>query len=199
MQALTISADNGTVALDNLERLAGRLAHGFNQLDGRSPEEILETAALVSQVADELAARRQNPASTFPSLSSDISAENRTALLVDERPEDRRLVREMLQNLGYAVLEAENGAEALELCAWHPGPIQVMLAGVLIQDMSGRELAERASCLNPEMSVIYMSGYTDDQIMFRGILGPGVAALQKPITSQALARKLAEVAEAEYA
>jgi CheY-like chemotaxis protein len=184
--------------MEKLERLAGRLAHGFSQLDGASPEEILETAPLVSQLADELASRRQSSVPASLRLPSDTSPRSRAALLVDERPEDRRLVREMLQRLGYTVLEAENGAEALELCARHTGPIHIMLAGVLIEDMSGRELAERASGLKPEMSVIYMSGYTDDEIMFCGILGPGVAALQKPITSETLAHKLAEVAEAEY-
>jgi two-component system, cell cycle sensor histidine kinase and response regulator CckA len=185
--------------MERLERLAGRLAHGFNQLDGESPEGILEAAPLVSQLADELASRRHSAATASLRLPSDTSSDSRAALLVDERPEDRRLVREMLQRLGYTVLEAENGAEALELCARHTGPVHIMLAGVLIENMSGRELAERASCLKPEMSVIYMSGYTEDDIMFCGILGPGIAALQKPITFEALAHKLAEVAEAEYA
>ena len=184
--------------MEKLERLAGRLAHGFNQLDGESAEEMMEAAPLLSQLADELALLRQSPAPTSLHLPSNASSECQTALLVDERPEDRRLVREMLQHLGYTVLEADNGNEALELCARHIGPLHVMLASVFIENMSGRELAERASCLKPEMNVIYMSGYTDDEILFCGILGPAVAALKKPITSEALAHKLAEVAEAEY-
>jgi CheY-like chemotaxis protein len=184
--------------MEELERLAGRLAHGFNQLDGQSPEEILEAAPLVSQLTDDMASGRQRTAPASTRLPSAASSESRTALLVDALPEDRRPVREMLENLGYAVLEAESGAEAFDLCARHAHPIQLMLAGVLMQDMSGRELAERASSLKPEMRVIYMSGYTDDEIMFCGILGPGVAALQKPVRAEALAEKLAQVAEAQY-
>jgi len=96
------------------------------------------------------------------------------------------MARERLQELGYAVLEAESGAQALALCAQHDGAIDLLLADILMPDMSGREVAERASMLKPEMGVIYMSGYAEDEIMFYGILGPGVAALQKPVTTEAL-------------
>jgi len=87
-------------------------------------------------------------------------------------PEDRGMARERLQELGYAVLEAESGAQALALCAQHDGAIDLLLADILMPDMSGREVAERASMLKPEMGVIYMSGYAEDEIMFYGILGP---------------------------
>lgn len=185
--------------MEELERLAGRLAHGFSQLDSQSPEGILETATLVSQLTDQLSAPRQEPAPANTRAVLDALAESKTALLVDPWPEDRGSVREMLASEGYTVLEAGSGAEAIELCAKHPGPIHLMLADVLMQDMSGREVAERAASLRTEMCVVYMSGYANDEVMFCGILGPGASTLQKPVTAEALSRKLNEVAEAQYA
>jgi CheY-like chemotaxis protein len=184
--------------MDKLEQLAGRLAHGFSALDGESPEDVLGTATLVSELTDEWAAWQQQCAPAGPLAVREASTGSRTALVAGAGPEDREMARERLQELGYEVLEAESGAQALALCAQHDGAIDLLLADVLMQDMSGREVAERASILKPEMGVIYMSGYTEDEIMFYGILGPGVTALQKPVTTEALARKLAELAEAQY-
>jgi CheY-like chemotaxis protein len=184
--------------MDRLEELAGRLAHGFSALYGESPEDVLATATLVAELTDELASWRQGPEPAGPLAVRDTSAGSRTALVAGAGPEDRGMARERLQELGYAVLEAESGAQALALCAQHDGAIDLLLADILMPDMSGREVAERASMLKPEMGVIYMSGYAEDEIMFYGILGPGVAALQKPVTTEALARKLAELAEAQY-
>lgn len=184
--------------MDKLEQLAGRLAHGFSALEGESPEDVLATAPLVSELTDEWAAWQQQCAPDGPLAAREASMGSRTALVACAGPEDRELARERLQGLGYAVLEAASGAQVLALFAQHPGAIDLLLADILMPDMSGREVAERASILKPEVGVIYMSGYAEDEIMFYGILGPGVTALQKPVTAEALARKLAELAEAQY-
>jgi CheY-like chemotaxis protein len=184
--------------MSKLEQIAGRLAHGFSALNGECPEDVLGTATLVSELTDEMALWQQEPAPAGPLAVRDVSAGSRTALVACAGPEDREISRERLQELGYTVLEAASGSQALALFAQHPGAIDLLLADVLMPDMSGREVAERASILKPEMGVIYMSGYAEDEIMFYGILGPGVTALQKPVSTEALARKLAELAEAQY-
>jgi CheY-like chemotaxis protein len=180
--------------MDKLERLAGRVAQEFNRLASGNPEEILETATLVSELTEELASTCRLPEACERPRSE---LEGGTALLVDSRPEDREAVRPMLEASGYEVLEAACGADAFSLCASHDGPIRLMLTDMLMRDMSGRELAERASSLRPEMSVIYMSGYAGDEVMSCGILGPGVAALEKPVTAEALAQKLRRAAEVQ--
>ncbi len=188
--------------MDRLERLAGRLAHGVSQWASgysESHDDILETATLVSQLTDELASARRRTAAGRSGQSSSSTVENRTALVVDARPESRRAIHSMLRAMGYAVLEAGTGEEALQFCSRHSGPVHIMLTDLVMHEMSGRELAEHAASLRPEMRVVYMSGYTDAEIVYRGMLGPGVATLQKPVTAGALETKLAEVNEEQYA
>ncbi|MEX2221379.1 MAG: response regulator [Candidatus Rokuibacteriota bacterium] len=104
----------------------------------------------------------------------------------------RELARDILRQSGYAVLEARNGAEALLLCERHQGPLDLLLTDVVMPRMSGRELAERLSPRRPDLSVLYMSGYTDDAVIRHGVLGAGTAFLQKPFTPAALVQRVRE-------
>jgi CheY-like chemotaxis protein len=90
------------------------------------------------------------------------------------------------------VLEAQNGAEALLLCERFSGDIQRRISDVVIPRMSGHEIAERLTEMRPRMKVLYVSGYTDDIIVRHGVLDVGVSFLEKPITPDALARKVRE-------
>jgi CheY-like chemotaxis protein len=119
-----------------------------------------------------------------------------TLLLVEDADLLRGLAREVLERAGYMVLEARNGAEALQVHQQHEGPIHLLLTDVVMPGMNGRELAEQLAPLEPEMKVLYMSGYTDDTIVQHGVLEPGVAFLQKPFSPAALTRKVREVLEA---
>ncbi|OLD23708.1 MAG: hypothetical protein AUI18_10985, partial [Candidatus Rokubacteria bacterium 13_1_40CM_2_70_45] len=85
-----------------------------------------------------------------------------TLLLVEDEPEVRWLVRDMLQHLGYTILEARHGIEAQVLSIQHPGPIHLLITDVVMPQMSGREIAEQLRSEHPETKVLYMSGYTDD-------------------------------------
>ena len=116
-----------------------------------------------------------------------------TVLLVEDAARVREVVREILEMSGYHILEARNGAEALEISQRHEGPIHLMVTDVVMPQMSGRELAQRLAPLRPEMRVLYMSGYTDDAIVRLGVLEAGTAFLSKPFTPDALGAKVREV------
>jgi two-component system, cell cycle sensor histidine kinase and response regulator CckA len=116
-----------------------------------------------------------------------------TVLLVEDEESVRNLVRTILQEFGYTVLEASHGAEALRVAIRHEGPIHVMVTDIVMPLMSGRQLTDKLVTLRPEMKVIYMSGYTDHSIVHSEILRPGTMFLQKPFTLIALTRKLREV------
>ncbi len=120
-------------------------------------------------------------------------ADREVILLVEDEYGVRKLVRKMLLQQGYRVLEAASGEEALSLSERHEGSIHLLLSDVVMPNMSGRELAERLSVVRPEVRVLYMTGYSDDAIVQHRVLEPGVAVLNKPFLSDALARKLREV------
>ena len=116
-----------------------------------------------------------------------------TVLLAEDEEVVRRFAREILSGNGYKVLEAGNGREALLLSEAHRGEIHLLLTDVVMPKMSGRELTERIRPLRPDLRILYMSGYTDDAILRHGVLEDGIPFLQKPFTSEGLARKVREV------
>jgi PAS domain S-box-containing protein len=119
-----------------------------------------------------------------------------TVLLVEDQEEVRQVARQILARLGYEVLEARDGAEAVRVCERHQRPIDLLLTDVVMPQMSGRELAERVACTRPDMRVLFMSGYTEDAILQHGILDEGLAFLQKPLEPERLARRVREVLDA---
>jgi len=158
--------------MDRLEELAGRLAHGFSALYGESPEDVLATATLVAELTDELASWRQGPEPAGPLAVRDTSAGSRTALVAGAGRKTAGWPARGCRNWGMRFLEAESGAQALALCAQHDGAIDLLLADILMPDMSGRESGRAASMLKPEMGVIYMSGYAEDEIMSTAFSAP---------------------------
>jgi two-component system cell cycle sensor histidine kinase/response regulator CckA len=122
-----------------------------------------------------------------------------TVLLVEDEDGVRALIRHVLKKSGYTVLEARTGSEAIAMCEVHGDRIDLLLTDVVLQQMSGREIAEQIVKCCPQTKVLYMSGYTDDAILRHGVLAAGTFFLQKPFTTDGLSRKVREVLDAPVA
>ena len=120
-------------------------------------------------------------------------APGETILVVEDEVNLRRLTRQFLENQGYQVLEAADGAAAVQICVAHQGTIHLLLTDVIMPGMNGRELAHRVSEIRPNIKVMYMSGYTENAIGHNGTLDAGITLLQKPFTLHALKAKVREV------
>jgi two-component system, cell cycle sensor histidine kinase and response regulator CckA len=116
-----------------------------------------------------------------------------TILIVEDDARLRKIVRKVLNQNGYKLLEAENGEDAVEISKKHDGAIDLLLTDVVMPKMSGKETAERLQPLYPQMKIIYMSGYTDNTIANHGVLAPGLNFIQKPFTPDELAGKVREI------
>ena len=119
-----------------------------------------------------------------------------TVLLVEDDHAVGAFARDVLEECGYRVLAADDPAEALRLCENHDGPLHLLLTDVVMPRMNGRQLALAAAELRPEMRVLYMSGYTDDAVLRRGLLDPDLPFIQKPFSPDALEAKVREVLDA---
>jgi len=116
-----------------------------------------------------------------------------TILVVEDDESVLDLASKILRNFGYTVLEAHDGHEALKMCREYDGPMHILVTDVVMPSMNGRKLARKIEALRSEMKVLYISGYTDNAIVHHGVLDAGTAFLQKPFTSESLARKVREV------
>jgi PAS domain S-box-containing protein len=116
-----------------------------------------------------------------------------TVLLVEDEIALRNWMERVLESCGYQVLAVGDGLEALELGRQRLEPIHLLLTDVVLPRMSGRELAEQLRPQRPEMRVLFMSGYTDDEISHHGGLAAGVSFLSKPFTLDELARRIRAV------
>ena len=120
-----------------------------------------------------------------------------TILVVEDERLVGEMIREILAQYGYTVLEARSGGEAVDLCSRHPGTIHLMLTDVVMPGMNGVELSERLAPTQPGMKVLFMSGYTADAIVHQGILESGLAFIQKPFAMATLTHKVREVLDHE--
>ena len=123
-----------------------------------------------------------------------------TVLVVEDEDIVRELVCEVLEEQGYNVLCARDGVEALSLADGFDETIHLLVTDVIMPHMNGHELAGKLSSLRPDMKVLYVSGYSDNDIGDHGVLDPRYELLQKPFTPQTLARKIRDVIrEGKYA
>ncbi len=128
-----------------------------------------------------------------PAAAVEPSRDFETILVVEDEEIVRDLVCEVLEQQGYRVLCAQDGREGLEMASRHDGTISLLLTDVIMPLMNGHELAEQLAAQRPELKVLYVSGYSDNDIGNHGILDESVALLEKPFSPQTLARKVREV------
>ncbi len=137
----------------------------------------------------EESAGESSPAKTQPNEAGGCE----TVLLVEDEESVRELVRLTLTSRGYKVIEAENGDSGLRLAESFKDHIDILITDVVMPGIGGRELAKKLIELRPDISVLYLSGYTEDAVFTQGALGPNIAFLQKPFTLHNLAKKVREV------
>jgi two-component system cell cycle sensor histidine kinase/response regulator CckA len=116
-----------------------------------------------------------------------------TLLLVEDDWAVRNVMRSILTRLGYHVLEAQGSGDALLISEQYEGTIHLLLTDVVMPRMSGPQLAERLRARAPEMKVLFVTGNVDASTVRHGVVGPGRALLQKPITPMKMAIKMREL------
>jgi len=120
-----------------------------------------------------------------------------TVLIVEDEDAVRRSAERILRSAGYRVLSADSGEDALSLCQDQGEEVDLLLADVVMPQMSGPELAAQLTLHRPRLKVLYMSGYTDDAIGKHGVLAPEIAFIGKPFAAVALASKVREVLDGQ--
>jgi len=123
-------------------------------------------------------------------------AARESILVVEDEPMVRQLVVRMLERLGYRCLEASDGMDALRAVEAHAGTIDGVVTDLVMPHMNGRVLAERLKARRPELPVLFMSGYTDDEMIRRELLVVGAPFIQKPFEAEDFAARLRSVLSA---
>jgi len=145
------------------------------------------------QVDEPIEVEKSSSAESVPTLNG-----HETVLLVEDEQTLRNLTRNVLQSMGYTVLEAGNGTQACKISEQHREKIDLLLTDVVMPGMNGPALAEQLLVQRPEVKVLYMSGYTG-QAVGQGVLPEGSNFLPKPFTREKLGRKVRAALAAEPA
>lgn len=139
-------------------------------------------------------ATTETPALTAGTRLGDVRPPTReTLLVVDDEEMVRRLAARMLAMLGYRVLEARSGQEAVRLLRRGAHRIDGVVTDVAMPGIGGRELGETIARCWPQIRVLYMSGFAENRMVTEGALDPSVLFIQKPFTSEQLGRRVREL------
>jgi len=130
-------------------------------------------------------------------LPAVAQAGGETVLLAEDEDLVRRVVARILSGAGYQVLVAGSGSEALALCEACERPVDILVTDVVMPGIGGKELATRVAGMFPDVKVLFMTGYTDDEVLRRGILDQGRAIILKPFPPEDLLRKMRAVLTSE--
>jgi PAS domain S-box-containing protein len=121
-----------------------------------------------------------------------------TILVIEDEDIVRNLACRGLRDHGYAVIEARNGSQALHYVQQNPGTVDLVISDVVMPEMGGRELGHLLAQIDPDLPVLYMSGYTGDDVVQRGLLDPGAPFQQKPFTPGGLASKVRAMLDQDH-
>jgi two-component system, cell cycle sensor histidine kinase and response regulator CckA len=118
-----------------------------------------------------------------------------TVLVVDDDASVRDVTVRALQNHGFVAIGAAAAGEALDVLGRMDGALRLVVTDVLMPGVDGAELARRVRQIRPDLPVLFVSGYTDDEVVRRGLVDAGQPFLQKPFTPEALARRVSDLLE----
>ncbi len=118
------------------------------------------------------------------------SARGETVLLVENEEIVRVPAGRILSRSGYKVIEAANARDALEIARRHPGTIDLLLTDVVMPGPSGKELAMDVLAQRPATKVLFMSGYSENVIVHKGVIDQGVNLIEKPFSGEELLRRV---------
>jgi two-component system, cell cycle sensor histidine kinase and response regulator CckA len=130
------------------------------------------------------------PAELLPAQAQLPAAGTETILVIEDEDIVRSLAGRGLRDHGYTVVEARNGAQGLQYVKRHPGTVDLVISDVVMPEIGGRELGQALAQLDPDLPVLYMSGYTGEDVVQRGLLDAGAPFQQKPFTPVTLATKV---------
>ena len=116
-----------------------------------------------------------------------------SVLVAEDDPAVRRLTRTMLEQLGYTVLEASNGEEAVSLFKEQGSTVDLVMLDVIMPKMNGKQVRDEIRNIRPDIKTLFTSGYTADVISSKGMLEEGIQLLQKPVTLRELSEKVRAV------
>ncbi len=125
--------------------------------------------------------------------SINVQRGHETVLLVEDESEVRKIAKLVLEMNGYHVLESDNGRNAIQIAEQYPETIHLLITDIVMPEMGGRQLAQHLQAQDPELKVIFMSGYIDDAVVRHGIIDANETFLQKPFSPNVLARRVREV------
>ena len=133
------------------------------------------------------------PRAIEPQAVMDFRGHGETILIVEDEDSVRSLAVEVLTMAGYHVLQAPDGSSALELVTYYTEPIRLLITDMIMPGMRGGELSEAVRLLRPEIEVLFISGFTDDNTFVEDTLAWTSSFLQKPFSPAQLARKVSDV------
>ena len=128
-----------------------------------------------------------------PERRHGVGGGSETILLVEDERAVRNVTARMLEGAGYRVLTAADSDEAMSLVGERGGAFDLLITDVVLTGMGGRELAERITARHPDIRVLFVSGYTDDSILRRGLIEHDLTLVRKPFSAEQLAARVREV------
>jgi PAS domain S-box-containing protein len=121
-----------------------------------------------------------------------------TILIIEDEDVVRHLACRSLRDHGYSVVEARNGVQALQYIGQNPGTVHLVISDVVMPEMGGRQFGQSLALVEPNLPVLFMSGYTGEDVVQRGLLEPGAPFQQKPFAPRTLATKVRAMLDQHY-